>query len=221
MACRCSWSCRWRAGPDVTWLDWLAIAAIWLPFDFGLLKSIWTWPRGDGAYMLNTAMAIDLAVILFVSLRGFTGVSLRFRLTMMDLKLTFVALALFLVLALPFGYATGFVRYNAHFEPARSMFTAVGLLFMVAIPEELLFRGLVQNLLPKAFRTPPPRFASGVGYLWRDASEQQQLPDWRYFVLATVAGLFYGWVYAKSKSLLAPALLHAAVDTIWVLFLHV
>ncbi len=37
-------------------------------------------------------------------------------------------------------------------------------------------------------------------------------PNWRYAILAAVAGFAYGKVFEKSSSVLAPALLHAMVD---------
>jgi membrane protease YdiL (CAAX protease family) len=40
-------------------------------------------------------------------------------------------------------------------------------------------------------------------------------PNWRYVALATVAGWFYGSAFVASGNLLAPALTHAAVDTLW------
>ncbi|MGH9962094.1 MAG: CPBP family intramembrane glutamic endopeptidase [Pyrinomonadaceae bacterium] len=40
-------------------------------------------------------------------------------------------------------------------------------------------------------------------------------PDWRYFLLATIAGLFYGNAYARTGRLLAPAIVHTLVDTVW------
>jgi len=44
-------------------------------------------------------------------------------------------------------------------------------------------------------------------------------PDWRYFVLATVAGLFYGAAYIKTQNLFVPAVIHTLVDAVWIQFL--
>jgi len=40
-------------------------------------------------------------------------------------------------------------------------------------------------------------------------------PNWRYVILAAIAGLFYGWVWKRTGSMFASALLHAAVDLTW------
>jgi membrane protease YdiL (CAAX protease family) len=206
---------------EVTWLDWLAVAAIWIPFDFGLLKTIWTWPAGGAAYMLNTVMAINLAVILFVGWRGISGVNFRFSMERRDVALVVKAFLGFLLLAVPFGLATGFIAFNPQVDPVKAFLTPVGFFFFVGIPEELLFRGLVQNFLQRTLRR--PRVALIVASVIFGATHLNNgpVPDWRYFVLATVAGLFYGALYARTKSLAVPALVHAMVDSVWVLFLHV
>ena len=36
--------------------------------------------------------------------------------------------------------------------------------------------------------------------------------------LASLAGLAYGWVYMKTRRILAPAVTHALVDVTWVFF---
>ena len=41
------------------------------------------------------------------------------------------------------------------------------------------------------------------------------VPNWRYAMLATLAGIFYGNVYRTRQRLCASALTHALVDTIW------
>lgn len=210
-----------RRRSDVTWQDFAAIACIWLPFDAGWLKSIWTWPAGGGAYVMNTALAVNLAVILFAGYRGFVGVAPRFRLTRGDLRLALAALGAFMVVAVPFGVATGFVAWNPQVTPAKLLGVPLGIFFFVALPEELLFRGLVQNLLERRFGRPTltlvvTSVAFGATHL-----NNGPTPDWRYFVLATIAGGFYGYLYRRTRSLTAPALMHAAVDTIWIWFLHV
>ena len=43
-------------------------------------------------------------------------------------------------------------------------------------------------------------------------------PDWRYGVLASLAGLAYGWVYLRTRRILAPAIAHTLVDVTWSLF---
>jgi len=90
----------------------------------------------------------------------------------------------------------------------------LGILLVVAVPEELLFRGLIQNLLQRVL---PATYALIVAALIFGASHLNNgpAPDWRYVLLASIAGVFYGRAYRRSGGLMAAFLVHAAVDTIW------
>ena len=39
--------------------------------------------------------------------------------------------------------------------------------------------------------------------------------NWRYGLLATVAGLGYGWIYRRTGKISAAAITHGAVDWVW------
>jgi membrane protease YdiL (CAAX protease family) len=41
------------------------------------------------------------------------------------------------------------------------------------------------------------------------------LLNWRYVILASIAGLFYGWTWRRTGSIFASAIVHALVDAIW------
>jgi hypothetical protein len=43
-------------------------------------------------------------------------------------------------------------------------------------------------------------------------------PDWRYFLLATIAGVFYGFAYIRTKKITVAAIVHTLVDAIWKLY---
>jgi hypothetical protein len=95
------------------------------------------------------------------------------------------------------------------------MAAAVGLIYAgTALPEEILFRSLIQNLLMQ-------RFGSGAGTLLAASfifgcahldNGPQALPNWRYMILATIAGVAYGKVFQKASSVLSSAGLHMLVD---------
>jgi CAAX protease family protein len=40
-------------------------------------------------------------------------------------------------------------------------------------------------------------------------------PNWRYVILAAIAGIFYGWAWRKTGSIFASAIVHAGVDVTW------
>ena len=82
------------------------------------------------------------------------------------------------------------------------------------MPEEFLFRGLIQNLLSRRLGVP---LGLAVGSVIFGLSH---LPDPRYAVLATIAGVAYGWVYLRTGKVTASAITHALVDAVWVILLR-
>jgi uncharacterized protein len=199
----------------LTWPDALAILALWLPLDFRLFRDVWSWPEGGAAYTMNVVLAVDLALLLFVSFRRLEDVGYRFQIGRRALAAFGVNLALCLPLVVPIGIATGFVRFNPDTDLLGFAGSFVGIFLTIAIPEELLFRGLIQNLLQKTWASPARALVVtsvvfGLAHLNNGPS-----PDWRYAVLATIAGFFYGRAYVQGGGLMAAVLVHASIDAIW------
>jgi len=44
------------------------------------------------------------------------------------------------------------------------------------------------------------------------------IPNYRYFLMAGIAGVFYGRAWRSTGSLMASSLTHALVDTFWSMF---
>jgi membrane protease YdiL (CAAX protease family) len=60
---------------------------------------------------------------------------------------------LFAPVAIPIGLLTGFITISGRqFSGWQVLLSALGIFFLIAIPEELLFRGIIQNFLEKTFR---------------------------------------------------------------------
>lgn len=203
------------SGPVPRWQDALAVLAVWLPFDFGWLRDAWPWPEGVAAYTLSSILGVDLVVLLFVSFRRVEGVGYRLTFRRADLPAASWNLLIFLCIGIPIGLSTGFIAFN-HSAPDLLRFAGrfIGIFLVTAVPEELLFRGLIQNLLAKVL---PATTALLVASLIFGAAHLNNgpYPDWRYFLLASIAGVFYGRAYRRSGGLMAACLVHAAVDTIW------
>ncbi|MFQ5791756.1 MAG: type II CAAX prenyl endopeptidase Rce1 family protein [Acidobacteriota bacterium] len=196
--------------------DYLAVLAIWHPFDFRWLNGIWVWPEGLTSYSFNTVLAVDLAVLLFVGFRDIQGVGFRFRLQKDDIFVIVGNFLMFSAVAIPVGLAIGFIEYHPRTPDVLGLLSSFVTIFLfIGLPEELLFRGLVQNFLEKSL-------ARGWGSLLLAAVifgaahlNNHPAPNWAYFLLASMAGIFYGRAYTQSGGLLVPAALHALVDTTW------
>jgi uncharacterized protein len=188
-----------------------AAVMLWLPVEFDLLPPLRVpAPRGPDVSRL---LGLLDALWLFLTARPLRGAGLsppRAR----DVGLAVAAFAVYAVVALPVGLATGFIVWNPRLAFPRALATPLLIYLVTAFPEEFLFRGLIQNALGRLLR---PGVALGVASVVFGLAH---LPDPRYVLLATVAGVAYGWVYARTGRVTAAAVTHALVDAAWVLLLR-
>jgi len=79
-----------------------------------------------------------------------------------------------------------------------------------------LFRGLLQNSLSRTLSSETGGWiAASVIFGLAHITNNGVFPNWRYEILATIAGVFYGRVWRKTNSIFTSAIVHALVDTIW------
>jgi membrane protease YdiL (CAAX protease family) len=125
----------------------------------------------------------------------------------------------FALLAIPFGYALGFIAFRPQWVSLGELaFQLFGIYLTIAIPEELLFRGILQNFLSRSLHGPRHSlYALLIVSVIFGASHLHHAPtpNWRYALMATLAGIFYGNAYRTRQRLSSPALTHALVDTVW------
>lgn len=203
------------SGPPPRMQDALAVLAVWMPLELGWLRDVWPWPNRMGAYTMSEIVGVNVALVLFVSVRGLTRVGVPLALRRIDLRETFWNLLFFLSLGIPIGLATHFIAPGDGIsDPLGIPGRFAGIFLVIALPEELLFRGLIQNMLGRFLPATCALFAAAVLFGAAHLNNGSD-PDLRYFLLATLAGLFYGRAYARTGSLTAPCLVHALVDTIW------
>ena len=198
------------------WQEGLVALMLWLPLDFGWMAGVWSWPGGGLAHGLSALVGTCLGVLCVVCLQGLDGVGYRWRLRAVDGRVAAGYFAVFAPVAIALGVLTGFIQPAERFaSPGALLLMALGIFVFIAIPEELLFRGIIQNLLEKEIGR--PGLALGVAAVIFGAAHLNNgpSPDWRYFLLATLAGVVYGRAYARTRNLMAPALVHTLVDVAW------
>lgn len=137
-------------------------------------------------------------------------------------------LAVFAIVV-PLGLGTGFLN------PGLGLFRTVPLavfgvvclnIFLrAALPEEVVFRGYIQNALESRFGIVVGFLAasvifglSHVGHRTITAYGTFNAPNWHYVCFATICGLGYGYLYLRTRSLFLPMVLHLVVDVMWVVF---
>ncbi|HEY7209545.1 MAG TPA: CPBP family intramembrane glutamic endopeptidase [Bryobacteraceae bacterium] len=93
--------------------------------------------------------------------------------------------------------------------------TFFGILWVVAISEELFFRGVIERALLNGWRSKTAAVLIsavlfGSVHLWF-----HQFPNWQRALVATVLGIACGIAYAQSGSVRAPMVTHAFVVATW------
>ena len=205
-----------QAGPRPSVIDLVVLMVLWLPVELQYFERFWDLPAGNPSYVLAKTLGMELALFCFVIVRRLDGVGYRFRLAGEDLTVGLVALVAFLIIGIPTALGTGFVQFAPHWAgPGKWLLMALGIFFFVALPEEVLFRGLIFNILQRLIKRGGPYTALVLSSIIFGMAHFNNPPgDWRYFLLATAAGLCYGWAYLRTGSLLASAYAHALVDII-------
>jgi uncharacterized protein len=199
------------------WQDYLAMLTIFLPLKMGFLHALWPYGGATIGYVATMLLAISVALATFLFVRQFDGVGYNivwWRNAMFAVLVHFLLLA---AIVIPLGTVLHFIR----FDPAQANWktlpaNAISIFLLTAWPEELLFRGLLQNSLSRTFSSETGGwFSASVVFGLAHITNNGVFPNWRYAILATIAGLFYGRAWRKTNSIFASAIVHALVDTIW------
>jgi len=134
-------------------LDFLAILLLWLPLEFAAGGSLVPRPAQGFLHSVAYGIAILLGLVLFIGFRSFPGVKYNAPRERRDWVLPLIGFAAVAPVLVLVGIAIGFIPMT-HL-PAQSggkMAAAVGIIFAgTALPEEILFRSLIQNLLMLRF----------------------------------------------------------------------
>ncbi len=213
---------RLRPRERASWRDFAAMLALGYPVAARWLTGIWVWP--EELYFFRPLYSVCIGAYAFLVIRNLEGVGYRLVFRKGDAVDALSNWVAFAIIGIPLGLALHFIHPHRTDTldwltlAARFAWQFVGIYLTVAIPEEFLFRGVLQNLLVRSL----PGVRRGLwGLLIASVVfglshlHHAPVPNWRYAILATVAGLFYGNAYRNRKRLPAPALTHSLVDTMW------
>lgn len=193
-------------------IDILVVLGLWLPVEFYLHNTLWV-PIAGG---LELVMIYQFLWPIQKTWRmGF-----RF-----SLSALWTAIQGLLALAGPLlavGFILGFIRW----APFKNGFDAsmVPLVFLFALLEEILFRGVIQNLLEKPLRNEQAALVvTSIIFGLSHLNNQVNFPahfNGKYAVMASIAGYGYGNVWLRTRSIWASTITHTLVNVLWRLLLR-
>lgn len=200
------------------WQDYAALLIIWIPVEFRWMYRLFPYPS-QLTHTFTILFALNVAIAAFIFIHGLDGIGYAAdwnRGYAGTVIFNFVVLALIVI---SLGEAIGFIHYGPTLARLKqSPLMGAEILVFTAWPEEFLFRGLLQNMLSRSLKS---RYAGwlaasiifGISHILH-----APFPNWRYVLLATIAGLFYGRAWMKTGSIFPGAIVHTLVDTIWFAF---
>jgi membrane protease YdiL (CAAX protease family) len=198
------------------WRDAVILLTLGLAVDLRWFDS--GWPAGLRG--LNNLLLVDAGLYTFLAVRRLSGTGFDFHLHWSDWKTGLRELLFFAPAVLVLGLALGFIHPHANaLAVGRAALTWAGIFVFVAVPEELFFRAWVQNLLERRVgRRAALVIASvlfGLSHFNKRLSASTAHFNWRYVLLATIAGIFYGRAWREHRRVPASTITHTCVDWLW------
>ena len=198
-----------------TWQDFFILLALGLAVDLRWLEP--AWPHGLAAF--GKMLLLDAGLYGFLSVRQLDGVGFDLRLKLHDVRIGLREFLFYAPIAILLGLALGFLHFHGGWpEPLRAIGAFVFTFLCIAIPEELFFRGWLQNLLERRLGRTAALIMTAIIFGLAHWNKRTANFNWRYVLLAAIAGIFYGRAWRAQRRVGASSITHATVDTLWSLW---
>lgn len=200
------------------WRDWLVLLILAVGVELHVFDRAWPVP---GLNALPKLLLLDAALYGYLVIRRLDGIGFDFRPRLVDFRVGLREFLFFTPVALLLGFAMSFL--HLHRTVSNPIAFAAGwlfTLFFIAIPEELFFRGLLLNLLERRIGRTGALAATSILFGLAHFNKRTAFFNWRYVILAAIAGFFYGRAWLARRRILTPSITHATVDTVWSIWLR-
>jgi uncharacterized protein len=197
--------------------DLFVLLILGLAVDLRWFESAWP----PHLAIFNKVTLLDAGIYGFVLIRRLDGTGFDLRLRLKDLAIGLREVAFYTPIALALGLGLGFLHFHPGWPaPIRAAEAWIFTFLFVAVPEELYFRGWLQNLLEKRIGRFGALLFTACLFGLAHFNKRSPTFNWRYVLLAAVAGIFYGRAWRTQRRIGASSITHATVDAIWSLWLR-
>ncbi|MGA2919460.1 MAG: CPBP family intramembrane glutamic endopeptidase [Candidatus Sulfotelmatobacter sp.] len=194
------------------WRDAFILLVLGLAVDLRWFES--AWPSGLRAW--NELLLVDAGLYGFLTIRQLSGTGFNFCLKWSDWKTGLRELVFFAPAVIVLGLALGFIHPHRNLPGIGSALLRWILIFLfTAVPEELFFRAWVQNLLERRVGRGAALVLASILFGLSHFNKRSAHFNWRYVLLATIAGIFYGRAWRENRRVPASTITHASVDWLW------
>ena len=194
------------------WLEFIVLLALGLAVDLRWFEPAWPRPL----VFMNKLLLLDSGLYGFMGVRALSGVGFDLKLCADDGRIGLREWLFCTPIAVVLGLALGFLHWHRHIDrpwtiPLAWLFT----FFLIALPEEIYFRGWMQNLLERRMGRTASLLVTAAIFGLSHFNKRAAFFNWRYVLLAAIAGIFYGRAWREQRRIGASAITHATVDTLW------
>jgi uncharacterized protein len=204
------------ATPD--WHDALVLALFGIAVEFHFFDRAWPIAGLSG---LPKLLFLDAALYGYLVLRPLHCIGFDWRVKLSDFRLGLREFLFYTPVALALGFALQFLHFHRTLStPAAFAAGWLFTLFFIAIPEELFFRGLMLNMLERRLGTRRALLTTSLLFGLAHFNKRAQYFNWRYVILAAIAGFFYGRAWLARRRVITSSITHATVDTVWSIWLR-
>lgn len=204
-------------GQRGNWRDLLVLAALGLAVDLRWFEPAWP----PHLAIFNKILLLDAGIYALLMIRQLNGVGFDLRLRLRDAGIGLREFVFYAPIAIALGLSLGFLHAHAVWPSLLHLIGAfVFTFFFIAVPEELFFRGWLQNLLERRMGRTAALILTAILFGLAHFNKRTAFFNWRYVILAALAGIFYGRAWRRDRRVGASAIAHACVDTVWGIWLR-
>jgi membrane protease YdiL (CAAX protease family) len=192
-----------------------AVLFIWYTVEFGAVPDVGLPATGSLIGYMKLALIVLFLYVVTLSNR-LPDVGFTFSLNRRDWREVLINFALFGIIAIPIGLVTGFIKPSTALPSLLEMIVrGIAIFLFIALPEEILFRGVIHRYLERVLRWSPVATLILSSVIFGAAHLDNPPNVGYYFILATIAGIFYGRTFVRTGKVVPAALVHLAVDWMW------
>lgn len=201
-----------RLQQKMTWRDKAVLAIVVASYFLHWLRNAWPYPA---LAVLPKLYLADVIAYCFLVVRRIEGTGYSLTPSPSAVLVGLREWAFYLPIALILGESTGFIHFHSAWPQPGKIVAAVFLTFLlIAIPEELFFRSVLQNLLETRLGKNAALMLASIFFGLSHFNHGAHF-NWRYVFLASIAGVFYGRAWRQKRQIFAAITTHTAVDVVW------
>ena len=200
---------------ELMWRDLAVLAIIAAAYFLRWLQPAWPYPA---LTVFPKLFLADVVLYCFFVVRRLEGTGYSLVPTRSALTTGARQWAYYVPIAFILGELTGFIHFHAAVPSARNVVSGVLITFLlIALPEELFFRSILQNLLETRIGRSGALLVAAILFGLSHFNHGATF-NWRYVLLASIAGVFYGRAWREHRQVFAAIVTHTGVDVVWALW---